>query len=310
MNQTMTMVYVWALLSGLAFAVASVLQHREASSQPADLSMTFGLLRTLAARPLWLAGILADIVGIGAQALALQAGPLIAVEALTTSGVLFALAFDTGAKANRLRTLDWASASLLVASLAVFVGVGGPQDGTAPTTSGPWLIAAAICTVLTGAGFVIARGSSSVRRSVALGFATGAIWAFAAAVLKALIDRVDRHGLDGLVSWMPCALVVLAIGGMIVNQTAFQADRLLWTLPALTVAQPVVGVGFASVIFSEHLDVSGPALLLVVVSGAVALGNVGVLAHREGRQQQRAGPLDADLASRACCPKVKVTGPR
>ena len=284
----MTMVYVWALLSGLAFAVASVLQHREASSQPGDLSMTFGLLRTLAARPLWLAGILADIVGIGAQALALHAGSLIAVESLTTSGVLFALAFDTGAKANRLGALDWASASLLVTSLAVFVGVGGPHGGAAPTTSGPWLVAAAICAALIGAGCVIARGVSPVRRSVALGFVSGAIWAFAAAVLKAFIDRVDRHGLDGLVSWMPCVLVVVAIGGMIVNQTAFQADRLAWTLPALTVAQPVVGVVFAAVIFSERLDVSGPALVLVVLSGTVALGNVGVLAHRQGRQQ-RAG---------------------
>ena len=58
---------------------------------------------------------------------------------------------------------------------------------------------------------------------------------------------------------MPIALVVLAVGGMIVNQTAFQADRLAWTLPALTVAQPMVGFVLAAVIFSERLDVTATA---------------------------------------------------
>jgi hypothetical protein len=253
--------------------------------------MTFGLLRGLAGRPLWIAGVLADIVGIAGQGLALHAGSLIAVEALTTTGVLFALAFDTGAEASRLRVLDWVSASLLVASLAVFVGVGSPQGGNAPTTWRPWLLAVAICTAMTFAAHVLARGTSPVRRSVALGVATGTIWAFAAAVFKALIDSVDRHGLGALVSWMPVALVALAIGGMIVNQTAFQAARLSWTLPAMTVTQPMVGVLVAALVFSERLGVSGPATLVVVISGGVALGNVGVLAHRQGRHQQAHGPV-------------------
>src|SRR4051794_17140500 len=55
------MVVVFSLAGAFCYALASVLQHRAASVQPAEHSMRLALLVGLVQRPLWLAGITADV---------------------------------------------------------------------------------------------------------------------------------------------------------------------------------------------------------------------------------------------------------
>ena len=65
------MAIVLALLAGLSYAGASVLQQRVASEQRPELSLRPALLLALACRPLWLLGIALDI-----GVYALEAGAL------------------------------------------------------------------------------------------------------------------------------------------------------------------------------------------------------------------------------------------
>lgn len=63
---------VAALGSALAYAVASVLQHRSARTAPAGGGLHLRLVGHLAARPLWLAGLAVAIAALALHALALS----------------------------------------------------------------------------------------------------------------------------------------------------------------------------------------------------------------------------------------------
>ena len=55
------MVYVLSVVSAFFYGLAAVMQHREAAAAPKDQHMRLGLLVHLVQRPLWAAGIVADL---------------------------------------------------------------------------------------------------------------------------------------------------------------------------------------------------------------------------------------------------------
>jgi drug/metabolite transporter (DMT)-like permease len=265
-------VYLWSLLSGIAFGAAAVLQHHEARLQRADLALTLGLVRGLVAQPLWLAGTAADIGGFASEALALGSGSLIAVQALKTSGVVFAMIFGALWRGTRVRGRDSIVAILLVTAIATFLAIARPVDSASPLKIWPCLVAAAATSVLAGALIVLSRHAKPATRSMALGAASGAIWALTAALLKGSADSFGRVGAHVLISWQPWALILTSAVGLIVNQTAFQAGELVWSLPAMTVTEPLLGTTFGLMIFSERFATSSPAAFgAIVASSSVAL---------------------------------------
>ena len=118
--------YVWSLTSAFALAWAAVLQHREARAQPAELALTPALLRRLTRRPLWLLGMGVELTGVGAQALALRAGPVVTVQALKTTSVVFALVLTAPWRPPRLGTIDIALVAALVVGMTTFLAVAQP----------------------------------------------------------------------------------------------------------------------------------------------------------------------------------------
>lgn len=80
-----------ALGSACCFAVSSVLQQRGASRAPSGSGTHLGLVATLMARPMWVAGLLAAVGTLVLQAFALASGPLALIQPLLVSAVLFAL---------------------------------------------------------------------------------------------------------------------------------------------------------------------------------------------------------------------------
>ena len=68
----------------------------------------------------------------------------------------------------------------------------------------------------------------------------------------------------------PWALLVVGFLGTIVNQSAFQAGELVWSLPAITVVEPVVGSALAVLVFDERLQATSVAARAIAVVGALA----------------------------------------
>jgi len=79
----------------LAFATSSSLKHASAGQVPdaQDLhpKSVGRLVAATLAHPLWLGGIVADVVGLSLQVAALHLGALAVVQPLMISGLLFAL---------------------------------------------------------------------------------------------------------------------------------------------------------------------------------------------------------------------------
>lgn len=269
------MVYVWALASGLLFAVAAVLQHREARTQPPQLALTFGLVAQLARRPRWLAANVIDFAGAGAETLALAAGPLIAVQALKTSGVLFALASASWLGSRPLTARQWAAAVVLTTALCVFLLMGRPSAGAVATPAAAWLVVTATTAALVATIVALARRARPPTRCLAYGTATGVIWAFTAASLKTVVNAFRRVGFNVVLHPAVWFLVAGSTVGTVLNQSAFQAGDIAWSLPAISVVEPVVGSVFGVALFGERFQAHGaPAVALTVTSAVLALGGV------------------------------------
>lgn len=118
------MAILFALLSALAYAAASVLQQRVAREVPEEHALRLGLLWRLIRRPMWLAGTAADWLGFGFQTAALGLGTLLLVQPLLCTGLLFALPLAAAWARRRLSRNDWFAAVALTAGLAVFLRVG------------------------------------------------------------------------------------------------------------------------------------------------------------------------------------------
>ena len=82
-----------ALAVGAAFlfALGTVLQQKGGSEESADAGMQADFLAKLAQRPVWLLGVLVEVIGFGLQATALGLGRLIVVQPIQVTSVVFAL---------------------------------------------------------------------------------------------------------------------------------------------------------------------------------------------------------------------------
>ena len=65
-----------ALGSALSYTTASVLQHRAARQAPAGHGLHVRLVAHLATRPIWLAGLIADLAALALHVFALSKGEL------------------------------------------------------------------------------------------------------------------------------------------------------------------------------------------------------------------------------------------
>jgi drug/metabolite transporter (DMT)-like permease len=225
-----------------------------------------GLVR----RRMWLAGIGADIAAFVLQFVALAHGSLVLVQPLLVSGLLFAVPLSVALDRRRPRAVDWTGSALVVAGLTLFLVVAQPGRGRADISGNAWallLLLTVMPAVLLALGGRATRGALSAGLLATSG---GVIYGASAALTKAVGHLLDGGVVHALSAWQPYALVVLGLGGMIIVQSAFQAGPLAWSLPTLTVVDPVVSILIGAVAFGEHVA-TGPLSSILEVIGLTAV---------------------------------------
>jgi drug/metabolite transporter (DMT)-like permease len=261
-----------ALGAALAYAAASVLQQREAEAD--DGSRGGGGLRLvlrLARRPLWLAGLAADAVGYGFQAVALGVGQLLVVQPVLTSGILFALPVGAWWSGRKLGRTDFAWACTLAIGLTGFLLLAGTDGGKDRASTAAWLVCAAIAVPVLGVCLAVAARSVGTRRAVLFAFTTGAIFGLTAALTKSSVVLISDHGFGALAYWELYALAMLGALGFVINQRAFQAGSLTASLPTLTVVEPVVAAIVGVTMLDETVPTSGYLDWTAVALSVVAM---------------------------------------
>ena len=294
------MVVLVALGSALAYAVASVMQQYAAVQAPESESLKMSLLLRLVTHPVWVIGILADIGGFVLQFIALGHGSLVLVQPLLVCGLLFAL--PLGALFTKRPVLpvgEWMASIMVCAGLALFLVVASPAHGRSTASNPAWAIVATLTCVPAALMVSVSRYRSGAVRANLQAGAAGLIYGLTAACAKTVSTRIAHsrgdlwHLFVRIVeTWQVYGIVVTGIVTMVLAQSAFQAGPLGWSLPALTVVDPIVSILIGALAFHEAIDASVAALASEAAGIALVVVGVTMLA-RSPHVPQRAAEAPA-----------------
>jgi hypothetical protein len=270
---------VLALAAAGCFALANTLQHHGVNQAADERTSGPWWLRPLLTRPAWLAGIGADLVGMGLHGLALSFSALAVVQPVLVCALLFALPVSRLVSGRRIRAADYGWATVVVTGLSVFLVAAQPAAGHA-TAGRPLVTGIIAAAALSTAAVAMARRRGARHRAALLGLATGTVFGVVGAFTKE-VAAAAQLGLPALLtSWPLYALTAAGVAGMLLSQAAYRAGPLTGSLPAITIADPVVAVALGVIGFGETL-VTSPPVLAAAAAGFVAM-TAGVVALARG----------------------------
>lgn len=294
-----------ALAGALVYGVTGVLQQR--ATHRVHHQDQIGFIRGLLAQPLWLLSTIGSVAGFALQGLALGTGPIVLVQPLLVSGVLFAAL--TGFLLAR-HPVDWplmGSLLLTAGGLAAFLLCAQPTPGSDSLALRDVLPLAVTLFVLLLGCFFLGVRSRGLSRSLSFALGSGIVYGVTAAVAKVTIGHFESGGfLTGVAAWSLWALVVLGPLGFLLNQNAFREGE--WVSPPLaviTVTDPLVGIGIGVLWLDERIA-GTPGRVLGEVLGLVAMAlGVWLVTHRAPHLSRATSP-EADAAA----PAAAETGVR
>jgi drug/metabolite transporter (DMT)-like permease len=282
-----------ALVAALLFALGTVLQQRAGLEEGTGGSSS-GLLVRMARRPVWVAGIAADALGFVAQAAALTIGRLAVVQPLLVSAVVFALPLGAKLTGQRIRKLDVAAAVLVTVSLVLFLTIANPSGGRDDAPLGEWLLAGGVIGALCVPLVLLSRGMPPGRKAALLGTAAGLLFAFSAALTKAVTDRLDEGLIELVTDWRLYALIAVGYVSMTLNQLALSTGSLAPAAATSMALDPITSVVLGVTLLQEsiHETTLGAVFTLLALAGALA-GMVVLATGESGRPAPKPGPSTA-----------------
>jgi len=274
------MVLVLAFAASVFFAAAYVMQYHEAHEAPRGLFLSPKLLVELAHHRIWVGGIVAMMIGNGLQAWALGTGSLAVVEPVLTTSLLFALPLSAAWRRERLRRREWAGAVMVSAGLGLLLGVGSPTAGRSDM---PWL--QWILVGLAAWGFALLMVAIALRspwpstRAALIGGAAGTLFGLQDALTGYCLHWIGRDFVHLMLSWQPYVLLITAVYGLTLMQSAYEAGSLSASLPPMAVGEPVIGMLIGMLALNEQLQTTPAALAWEAFGATVMIVGTWMLAR-------------------------------
>ena len=264
------MAVVAALGAACAFGVSSVLMFRAASAAPQQDILQLRLITRLSRNLGWTAGVALQAASYGIQAVALAFGPLVLVQPLAATDLLFALPLLAILRRRAMRKPELIGAFLVAGGVALFLAISPPTRGVVAPALLDWLAPAVlVATVVVGAA-VAAMRTKGLARTTLLAVAGAADFALVDALSKSFVGLIRRDGFAAAVlRWEPYVLLGVGIIGLVLSQSAFQSGPLSVSLPVIDTLEPTGAVLIGVLVFGERVSAS-PALLAVQLCGAAA----------------------------------------
>lgn len=289
-NSTSTMLFVavpTAVAGAASFGLASAIQQRATKQVPTTGTLDPRLLLNLIRRPTWMLGIATVLVGLSLQLVALAFGPLVLVQPLLVTGVLFGAVFSALLAHRRVDRLIVLGALGCVGGLSAFLVLSHPSDPSVYHADyGRALLGLVIAlgALVLGCLAVAARFSGAVHVA-ALAGATGTLYGITAGLMKVVTGQFRTGGFAEPFGH-PVLYVVCAVGplGFLLSQNTFQQGTLIApALAIITIVDPLVGVAIGVSWLGERVSSSPAVLAGQVISAVVLIGSVTLLAHRGTR---------------------------
>ncbi len=285
-----------ALVAALISGVGDVIRQRSAQEITNEQVGHFELFRLSLRDVRWWWGGLAAVASFGLQAIALVLGSVVLVQALQVTALLFALPTNARLTRHPVSRWEWLWAVLLAAAVAVFITVGDPAAGYQRGSLKTWIVVAVVMGPALAFCVLGARIWSGAVAAVLLAVVSASSWALFAVLTKGVMEVV-RDGPGALLrapelyAWILAALV-----GTVFQQSAFRASTLTTSLPAMTVAEPVVASVLGVTVLGETLNTPGPQMFVLVAAVAAVIVATTALARGE------AATMAADCESHTAFP--------
>lgn len=288
-----------ALGAAAAFAVSNVAQMDAVRRQPPTgrSRVDPGLVVRAARDPLWLAGLVASVLGFGLEAGALSVAPVVLVQPLIVAELPFALPLAASIAAKRLGRREWAGIVMVTAGLATVEATIHPRDRAIAAGPVVWVA------LFAGVGLAVAAlvgatsRSGGMARTSGLGAAAGATFGLLSVVTKATTHQFATRGLGALGTWQPWALAGIGLVGMSLAQNAYRAGPLAVSLPLLDIGEPLTGSIIAVAAFGEGIGHLGtPALVAFALGLAAIVAGVAALDRSPLVQAAQAARTETELS--------------
>ncbi|GAA2333448.1 DMT family transporter [Dactylosporangium salmoneum] len=271
------MVYALALCSAAFVGIGNAIQQRAAARAPSGAVLHWRLLGYLLHQRLWLAGIGTSAVGNVLAGIALGLGSVAQVEPLSVTAVLFAMAIAAVWSRYRVGRREWSGAIAVVAGIVMFLLVGRPGPGRLDAPVWQWAVAAASIGGITTGLVSLARRMRPQHEAAVLGIGAGMLFGLQAALTSAAVGRLFERGLLAmLVDWTPYAVLIIAIIGILLAQSAYKLAPLPVSYPPVAAAEPLAGVAIGIGVLGGTLTVTPVGVAIELA--ALAVMTVGVYA--------------------------------
>jgi drug/metabolite transporter (DMT)-like permease len=267
-----------ALGSAFCFGLTGALQHAASMEVRQRAALRPELLVDLAHRPMWVASLLANVLGTVLQLVALDTGPLVLVQPVLVSGLLFGMVIRSLMRHHWPTSPMVIGGLLCVAGLSAFLLLARPTGGTDYLTLKAALPLGIGLAALLALCLAIASHYRGEARTVALATSAGVLYGVTAGILKLVLGLATNGGMTALFThWPLYALIIIGPAGFLLNQNAYQSDKMLSrSLAVITVTDPLVGIGIGVLWLNEELRggvgaVTGEVLALLTLAAGVWL---------------------------------------
>ncbi|NKQ52178.1 DMT family transporter [Amycolatopsis sp. K13G38] len=271
-----------AVAGAASMGLASAAQARATKEVEVSRILDPGLLRGLAHRPLWLIGMVATGAGLALQLVALAYAPLLVVQPLLITSLIFAGAFSARLERRSLDGVMVVGSLICIAGLSVFLMLARPSgnaddfaEGTKPL---PLVIVLGLLALIALVVSTLSHGSARV---LGLAVATGVLYGVTAGLMKIVAGQA-RSGLgEPFQSWTLYVVCVVGPMGFLLSQNTFQQGRFLTpALAVITALDPLVGVAIGVWWMGETANTAPLALAGEGMAGALIIVGIVLLSSR------------------------------
>jgi uncharacterized membrane protein len=274
--------YIASLLAVIASAAMTVglyFMKRQAERLPSlDGGWRLTAWWAFVQDPLWVLGLLLQIVGYGLYLAALRDAPLSVVHTALNGGVALFVLMAVVGLGERLRPFEWLGVCCVTAgllALGLTLADNAPSSAVAHGTA-PLSLVLVILSVL-ALMFDPAPG-----RAIGLSIASGLVLGLSAVFAKSLA------GADSLAAalWSRDLLLTLVanIAGFALMQGALQTGRGVVVVPIFSTLSNIVPIVAGILLYGEWGPASGASVLLRPVAFVLAIGGAALLAGFGERQ--------------------------
>ena len=207
--------------------------------------------------------------------MALFLAPVVLVQPLIVTELLFALPLAAWWAGARLGLREWTGAVLVAAGITTFLLVGDPSGDNSHITT----TATLLTSVVVGGGVIVvvtiaeSFAHRPMLRASGLALAASACFGMLSMLTKVVGRQFQHEKLLTLTHSQCYIMAVFAITGLLLAQTAFRIAPLSVSLPMIDIGEPASASLLAVLALHEHLNLDGTTAISVALSAtAVAMG--------------------------------------